>query len=1197
MKKGFTYLFIFIIISNSLKAQSNFTIGNNNGSNINTNYPCAIPDYYEGNRSQYLYLASEMQAMGMSAGTINSIKFNVTSLNNFSGDIGQYSIAVAGTNTSSLSLISWETIFQASTFGPIDYVPTLGLNEFVLNTPFVWNGIDNIVVDICNGRNGNDTLQDYSYNVSTAWTINLPFNASHTYRSNNLGNLCNTLNTQNLAKSTTRPDITFLFSYANTCNGAPIGGTTICSKDTVCANDAINLYTTGSSSGSGLTYQWEKSIDGINYDSIAGANSFSFNLITGIAASTYFRRKITCSGIKNFSTPTFIYVKPFYECYCTPKTGIGLYISSTLSIESVLIKGVGANYSNYHSGFNPAPNYAYAAFLDTTVGVIPNLKQAQTYKLTVNTNQSPAFAGVWIDWNHNGTFDSSEYKLIRFPSDSTVADTLIDIPSDATLGLTMMRIRTSTTAFNYSNACTLFNNGETEDYLFKVIAGVPCNGMPNGGKAKSSDTIICPNTPFYLSSINATDSVVVAYQWESSINNGLTWQAVPKATSKGCYIYGITTPTYYRRKIVCGSNTAYSTSILVVLNANYNCTCSPINGTILQYPSTVINNPSIETVAITGNALSFFNSNPGFNATPNYAYSIYNDTLQAPELAQSVTYTLTITTNLKPSSAGVFIDWNNDGVYDASEYQAFTIPIGATTLSTLISVPSNALGYVGMRIRVDGGFLAYQPCRGLTSGETEDYVLKIISGTLCSATPIAGATEASAQVVCHYEPIYLSVNGASTNLIGLSYQWQDSAIGGTWTNINSHIKNNDTLWQVLTHYYRRKTTCEISGLSSLSTPVLVDLNAPIYGTLPFTESFEATWQDGCNANSTAAFPSKNWRNNPYTSDASWRRNDDGASANWTVNTYSAYLPGASAGNFSARFHTSQGTFYKEGNLDLFLDCSSGSAAKRLTYDFINIDGNDSMRVYFSTDAGLTFTKIDKVVLSINSSWTTKIVDFNSTSATTVIRFNIGRDFGTSDFGLDNISVTNNTLPYTSIEFIGEKIGNANHLNWIVTNEIDVVQYEIERSTNGLLFSKLETIASKATNTTANSKLNYTFKDNNVSAGNKYYRLKQIEKNGSIEYSKIVLVKDAKNYGLSISNLFPNPVKNIATLHINSNQKNDIEITILNEVGNIVKQFKSTIISGDNFIQIKTSNLSTGNYFINIIGEDKKQAFSNFIKIN
>ena len=1196
MKKNLLLLFAFLLIKITLSAQTNFTIGSNTGSNINTNYPCAIPDYYEGNRSQYLYLASELQAMGMAVGTISSIKFNVTSLNNFTGDIGQYSISIAGTPTSSLSLASWETMFQASSFGPVNYVPTLGLNQFLFSTPFVWNGVDNIVVDICNGRERNDTLQDYSYNVSTAWTANLAFNASHTYRSNNLGNLCNTLNVQNLAKATTRPDITFSFTYSNTCNGTPIGGTTISSKDTVCANDGFNLYTTGSSYGAGLTYQWQESVDGINYDSIPTINSFSYNLTTGVGASTYFRRKITCSGVSSYSAPVFIYVKPFYECYCSPKTGVGLYISSTLSIESVLIKGVGANYSNYHTGFNPAPNYAYAAFLDTAVGAIPTLKQAQPYKLIVNTNATPVGAGFWIDWDHNAIYDSSEYKPLKFATDSTKADTAIDIPANAPLGLTMMRIRTSTTAFNYSNACTLFNNGETEDYIFKVIAGTPCNGTPNGGQAKTSDSIICPNTPFYLTTINATDSTVVTYQWESSIDNGQTWQPVYKATLKDCYIYGITTPTRFRRKITCGSNVAYSSTVSVVLNANYNCTCSPTNGTTLHFPSTVINNPSIETVAITGNAVSYFNSNPGINAAPNYAYSIYNDTSLAPELAQSVTYTVTITTSLKPSSAGVFIDWNNNGIYEGSEYQAFTIPAGATTLSTLITPPSTSFGYVGMRIRVDAGFLAYQPCRGLSSGETEDYVLKITSGILCSATPVAGITETSVASVCHYEPIYLSVSGASTNLIGLSYQWQDSAIGGSWSNITNHIKNNDTLSQVVTKYYRRQTTCAISGLSSYSVPVLVDLNAPNYAVIPFTESFEATWQDGCGASGSRSMPMKSWRNNPTTGDASWRRNDDGASANWTYNTFSAYSPTASAGNFSARFHTSQGTFYIEGNLDLFLDCSSGITAKRLTYDFINIDGNDSMRIYLSTDAGLTFTKIDKVGLSTNSSWTSRIVNFNSSSAATVIRFNIARDFGVSDIGLDNISVTNNILPYKSIEFTGEKVGKANQLKWIVINEIDVRYYEVERSINAIEFSSIGQVLSKASSNNINT-FSYVFTDKNSLNTNYYYRLKQVAKDGSIEYSNIVFIKGLRISDIVINNLYPNPVKNALTISVASPSKKNVSIIVTNAAGKIVQTMESILKQGDNQLIIKTNKLDTGNYFISVVDADKNTATESFIKIN
>src|SRR5690606_26908054 len=45
------------------------TIGTGNVGNAQTNgYPCPLQDYYEGGRAQYLYLASELTSLGMSAG-------------------------------------------------------------------------------------------------------------------------------------------------------------------------------------------------------------------------------------------------------------------------------------------------------------------------------------------------------------------------------------------------------------------------------------------------------------------------------------------------------------------------------------------------------------------------------------------------------------------------------------------------------------------------------------------------------------------------------------------------------------------------------------------------------------------------------------------------------------------------------------------------------------------------------------------------------------------------------------------------------------------------------------------------------------------------------------------------------------------------------------------------------------------------
>ncbi|KAJ1497755.1 hypothetical protein HMI54_013341, partial [Coelomomyces lativittatus] len=84
-------------------AQIDISVGTGSAGNSGNDYPCPLQDYFEGSRAQYLFLASELNAGGMGAGFISALKFNVTSLNGFSGNIEQMSVKVGTTSTNSLS--------------------------------------------------------------------------------------------------------------------------------------------------------------------------------------------------------------------------------------------------------------------------------------------------------------------------------------------------------------------------------------------------------------------------------------------------------------------------------------------------------------------------------------------------------------------------------------------------------------------------------------------------------------------------------------------------------------------------------------------------------------------------------------------------------------------------------------------------------------------------------------------------------------------------------------------------------------------------------------------------------------------------------------------------------------------------------------------------------------------------------------
>lgn len=1007
MKKIYSFL-LLSLFAFSAKSQTDFPIGSNTGTNTGTTFPAPLQDWYEGSRAQYLYLASELQAAGMGAGFITSIKYDIQSLNTFSGTIEQLSISIGSTATASLDPATWET-GTIQVMAPIDFTPTLGINEIIFSAPFFWNGTDNIIIETCNGDPNTNSAVFYTNNPSFPWTTGLSFNGSHTYRADNEDNLCGTSNLTNSGTLTTRPDVIFTWNTPTSCTGIPTAGLTASNKDTICPNKAFNLFTQGSTLGSGLTYQWQDSIPGVSssFTDIGGATGFSYSPSSGITVSKYFRRKITCSGNTRISTPRFILVRPFYECYCSPIINTSLHTSSTTTtIESVAIVGGIINYSNSHPGSNSAPTLGYANFTDTT-GVfyskIPRLNQAVSYNMTVTTSSAPAnnAAGYWIDWNHNGTYDPAEYVNIPFKG-ATSADISIDVPANAILGLTMLRIRTSSFGFTNASGCASFGNGETEDYLFRVLPGVSCTGSPIGGQAASSVASICPTIPFDLSVTNATDGVTnLQYQWQDSSAQH-NWQDIATATNKIFTVSGITIPTWYRRKITCTSSNqfSYSATTNVTLNPLFDCYCSPLNGVTLH----TFTGPNIENIAINGGTVSYTNSHPGANVAPSLGYVAFTDTSTAPQLAQETNYTLTVTTSAKPNQAAVWIDYNHSGTLDPSEYQLITFATGATTADVVINPPATALlGFTMMRIRVRGGTFTLA-CEQFASGETEDYIIKILPGSSCTGKPIGGTTDATIAVACDGVPVSLSVTGATEGVINLTYQWQDS-IPGTSTKFNNIIGadlKTLTTTQSFAKYYRRKIKCTSSIDSSYSSPVFVDQLAVTYTTVPYTEDFENTWIDGCGDANSRTIPTNNWRNYPLTGNNSWRRDDDAISASWVNPTLGTYTPASSTGNNSARFHSYQAASGTSGNFDLFLDCTGGSSLKQINFDYINTNGVDSLEIFASTNGGNSYSKIG--VFKTATAWTPVSALLNSTSATTVVRFKATSDFGTTDIGIDNISI-------------------------------------------------------------------------------------------------------------------------------------------------------------------------------------------------
>jgi hypothetical protein len=177
--------------------------------------------------------------------------------------------------------------------------------------------------------------------------------------------------------------------------------------------------------------------------------------------------------------------------------------------------------------------------------------------------------------------------------------------------------------------------------------------------------------------------------------------------------------------------------------------------------------------------------------------------------------------------------------------------------------------------------------------------------------------------------------------------------------------------------------------------------------------------------------------------------------------------------------------------------------------------------------------------------------------------------------------TANVLPVTITDFNGERRSSGNLLTWSTSTEINNRGFELERSADGSKFSSIAFIATKAEGGNSASALNYSFVDNKPLTATNYYRLKQIDNDGRATYSPIVTLKGEK-VDFVISALYPNPVKDRLTLSLVSSTNEKITVTITDLAGKTVKQVNTSVIAGDNNLDLNVGSLAAGSYYIKVI---------------
>ena len=179
---------------------------------------------------------------------------------------------------------------------------------------------------------------------------------------------------------------------------------------------------------------------------------------------------------------------------------------------------------------------------------------------------------------------------------------------------------------------------------------------------------------------------------------------------------------------------------------------------------------------------------------------------------------------------------------------------------------------------------------------------------------------------------------------------------------------------------------------------------------------------------------------------------------------------------------------------------------------------------------------------------------------------------------------NNPLPVELNSFSASVIGSIVKLNWQTATEVNNYGFEIERSviSNEVRNLSWEKIGFINGSGNSNSPKNYSFADDNITAGTYSYRLKQIDNDGQFEYSKTIEVDFGAPQKFELSQNYPNPFNPSTTIRFNLPDAGIVKLTIFNilgqEIRTLVNGFKE---AGVNTINFDASNLNSGMYIYKI----------------
>lgn len=198
-----------------------------------------------------------------------------------------------------------------------------------------------------------------------------------------------------------------------------------------------------------------------------------------------------------------------------------------------------------------------------------------------------------------------------------------------------------------------------------------------------------------------------------------------------------------------------------------------------------------------------------------------------------------------------------------------------------------------------------------------------------------------------------------------------------------------------------------------------------------------------------------------------------------------------------------------------------------------------------------------------------------------------------------VNTSNNSdLPVEMVSFKADRRNvDEVELNWITATETNNHGYEIERMfDNETTFSIINFVEGQGTTTNTT---NYQYVDNNSYSGVTYYRLKQMDNDGTFTYSEVRAVTGKANQNTNYIDvsIYPNPVYDELKVRFNELPQDVTSATvqIVNINGQIVQEFNAGLQSHQVLEIEEVKHLAPAMYLLSIRMNNGEQILQKFVK--